>query len=397
MTMKLPAGARALAIVAAVVLVLAGLGWVIATQGPLARTKVTVAQAGARSLAPSLFGIGTVEARRTYNIGPTVAGRVAKVLADQGDRVTAGQPLAEMDPVDLDERAAAGSSVVERATHSARAAQSALEESDSRARVAEANADRYAQLRQTGFVSQEAADARRHEANAARAARDAAGSALAAARDEIRRAQADLAGTDRTRKHLRLASPVNGVVAARLAEPGSTVVAGQMVLQVIDPASLWVRARIDQGRSGGLAPGLPADIVLRSRPGETFSGHVERVDLIGDAVTEERIAQVAFAAMPAGATIGDLAEVTLRLPAVAGAIAVPAAAVKRVGSQRGVWRLHEGRAAFKPVAVGTQTLDGLVQVVSGLGAGESVIVHSSRPLEEGMRVTVEESLVRVAP
>ena len=68
-----------------------------------------------------------------------------------------------------------------------------------------------------------------------------------------------------------------------------------------------------------------------------------------------------------------------------------------MGSHRGVWRLHEGRAAFKPVTVGTQTLDGLVQIVSGLGAGETVIVHSSRPLEEGMRVTVEESLVRVAP
>jgi HlyD family secretion protein len=390
-------GARTLVAVAGVILVLAGLGWVIATQGPLARTKVTVAQATTQSLAPSLFGIGTVDARRTYNIGPTAAGRVARVLVDQGDRVSAGQALAEMDPVDLDDRLAAGRAVAERSAHSARAAQSALEEAESRARVAQSNADRYAELRRTNFVSQEAADARRHEANAAQAARSAAESTLAAARDETRRAQADLAGTTRARAHLRLASPVDGVVAARLAEPGSTVVAGQMVLQVIDPASLWVRARLDQGRSGGLVAGLPADVVLRSRPGETFAGRVERVDLLGDAVTEERIAHVGLASMPEGATVGDLAEVTIRLPAVAGALAVPAAAVKRKGSQRGVWLLQEGRAKFRPVAAGAETLEGLVQVLSGIGAGETVIVHSSRPLEEDARVGVEDSLVRGVP
>jgi len=390
-------GARTLVAVAGVILVLAGLAWVIATQGPLARTKVTVAQATTNTLAPALFGIGTVDARRTYNIGPTAAGRVARVLVDQGDRVSAGQALAEMDPVDLDDRLAAGRAVAERSAHSARAAQSALEEAESRARVAQSNADRYAELRRTNFVSQEAADARRHEANAAQAARNAAESTLAAARDETRRAQADVAGTTRARAHLRLASPVNGVVAARLAEPGSTVVAGQMVLQVIDPASLWVRARLDQGRSGGLVAGLPADVVLRSRPGETFAGRVERVDLIGDAVTEERIAHVGLASMPERATVGDLAEVTIRLPAVAGALAVPAAAVKRKGAQRGVWLLQEGRAKFRPVVAGAETLEGLVQVLSGIGAGDTVIVHSSRPLEEGARVGVEESLVRGAP
>lgn len=396
MKAKLP-GARALAVAAVVIAILAGLGWVIASQGPLARTKVTVTRAETRELAPSLFGIGTVEARRSYNIGPTAAGRVARVLVDQGDRVKAGQLLAEMEPVDLDERLAAGRSVVERAAHNAQSAQSALQEAESRARVSQANADRYAELRSTGFVSQEAADAKRHEASAGQAGRDAAASALAAARDEMRRAQADLAGTDRARNHLRLASPVDGVVAARLAEPGSTVVAGQMVLQVIDPASLWVRARIDQGRSGGLAAGLAAEVVLRSLPGQVFAGRVDRVDVLGDSVTEERIAHVGFASMPAGATVGDLAEVTLRLPPVSGALAVPAAAVKRAGARRGVWLLQDGRATFRAIEVGAETLDGAAQVVSGLGAGDTVIVHSSRPLQEGARVAAEDSLVRAAP
>lgn len=396
MTMKFPHG-RSLAVAAFGLAVVAGLAWVIATQGPLARVQVTLEDARARTLAPSLFGIGTVEARRSYDIGPTAPGRVLRVLVDQGDRVKAGQPLAEMEPVDLEDRLAAGRAGAERAAQNALAAQSALEEAQSRARVAQANADRYAELRRTGFVSQEAADARRHEANASQAARHAAESTLAAARQETVRANADLAGLTRTRANLRFTSPVDGVVAARLAEPGTTLVAGQMVLQVIDPASLWVRTRIDQGRSGGLAAGLAAEVTLRSRPGEAVAGRVERVDLVGDAVTEERIAQVVFESLPAATRIGDLAEVTLRLPAVEAAVVVPTAAIKRAGSQAGVWMVREGGAEFRPVIVGVATLDGFTQVRSGLKEGESVIVHSSRPLAGGDRVAVAERLVRSSP
>jgi HlyD family secretion protein len=55
-------------------------------------------------LTPAVFGIGTVQARRSWIVGPTTAGRVLSVRADVGDAVKAGQLLADMDPVDLDQR-----------------------------------------------------------------------------------------------------------------------------------------------------------------------------------------------------------------------------------------------------------------------------------------------------
>jgi HlyD family secretion protein len=370
---------------------------VVATQGPLAPVKVTVASAAETTLPRSLFGIATVEARRSYAIGPTVAGRVARVLVDQGDRIAGGQLLAEMDPVDLEARQAAGAAAAARAGDLARSAQAALVEATSRARLAQASAERYADLRRKNFVSQEAADAKTHEAAAGSAARDAAAAALAAAREEVRRAQSDALGLDKNRAHLRLLSPVAGVVIARQAEPGSTVVAGQAVLQVIDPTSLWLRLRIDQGRSTGLAAGLPADIALRSRPGEVLKGHVERVDLVGDAVAEERIANVVFDATPPMPAIGELAEVTLRLPPVDKALAVPAAAVKRIGKKDGVWRVVAGRAQFTEVTPGAVSADGQAQVLAGLAAGDEVIVHSSQPLTADLRVKVVAALVKAAP
>lgn len=388
---------RALLLGALALAFLAGFGWVVATQGPLAPVKVTVAGASEATLKRTVFGIATVEARRSYAIGPTVAGRVAAVNIDQGDAVAAGQLLAEMDPIDLDARAAAGAAAAARAGQLVRSAQAALGEAESRARLAQASSERYADLRRRNFVSQEAVDAKAHEAAAARASQESAAAALAAAQDEARRAQSDYAGLARSRAHLRLISPVAGIVAARLAEPGSTVVAGQWVVQVIDPATVWLRVRIDQGRSTGLALGLGADIVLRSRPGEPLKGHVVRVDLVGDAVAEERIVNVAFDTPPGQLAIGELAEVTVYLPPLERVLAVPAAAVKRIDDSVGVWRIIADRAQFAAVTTGSASTDGQVQVIRGLAAGDEVIVHSARTLRPDLRVKAVDALAKATP
>jgi len=383
--MKTP-GKRNVVLVLVAVTFLAGFGWIVATQGPLAPIKVTLEPAQEIRLERTLFGVATVEARRSHAIGPTLAGRVARVLVDQGDTVKAGQLLAEMEPVDLDARLAAGTAAAASAAQRVQSAEAALAEAGSRAQLAKNSAERFADLRQKNFVSQEAADAKAHESVAAQSGRSAAAAALAAAKEDVRRAQADVAGAGQNRANLRLVSPVDGIVTARLAEPGSTVVAGQAVVQVIDPASLWLRMRIDQGRSSGLAIGLPAAITLRSRPGEQFAGRVERVDWVGDVVTEERIANVVFENAPVGLAIGELAEVTLRLPAIDKALAVPAAGLQRQGGQSGVWQSIDGRARFRPVTAGALSADGWVEVRQGLAAGDAVIVHSGKLLADGARI-----------
>lgn len=371
---------------------LVAFGWIVANQGPLASVKVTVDQAKEARLERSLFGIATVEARRSHAIGPTLAGRIARVLVDQGDAVKARQLLVDMEPIDLDARFAAGAAAAAASAQRVQSADAALTETTSRAQLSKNSADRYAELRKKNFVSQEAVDAKAHEAAAAQAARLGATAALAGAKDDLRRAQSELAGAGMNRANLRLLSPIDGIVTARLAEPGSTVVAGQAVVQVIDPASLWLRVRIDQGRSSGLAVGLPAEIALRSRPGEKLVGRVERVDLVGDAVTEERVANVVFDTPPKGLAIGELAEVTLRLPAIEKALAIPAAALQRQGSQTGIWQPQEGRARFVAVTAGAMSADGMVEVRQGLAAGGEVIVYSGKALADGTRIKPVDSM-----
>ena len=374
------------------IVLLAAFVFVVARTGPFAPTRVTVVKVAEGSVAPELFGIGTVEARRAYLIGPTASGRVLRVAVDVGEAVKAGQLLAEMDPVDLDQRVGALDASIARAASAAAAAEAQRRDALARRELAALNAKRYVELGEKKFVSPSVVEGKQQEQTSAEAAAAAAEANLAAARQDATRLRAEREGLRQQRQNVRLVAPADGVVTARDAEPGSTVVAGQAVVRLVDPASLWVKVRFDQGRSIGLAPGLPAVIVLRSNPARPLAGTVQRLELLADSVTEERIAQVAFETLPAGISLGEMAEVTLKLPAAQAGPVLPNAAIKQRGEQTGVWVLRDGALQFAPLRLGSAGLDGRVQVREGLQAGDEVIVHSENELAPGRRIVVVESI-----
>lgn len=376
---------RALLVGAGALAFLAAFAWLVATRGPFAPVGVETATAARADLAPAVSGIGTVEAREPYAVGPIQAGRVLSVRVDQGDRVSMGQVLAEMDPVDLDARAEAAASAAARARQTAAAAQAQVAEAASRAALAQANVARYEALLQQNFVAREMVEQRRHEAAAADAALAGARASAAAATRDVARADSEQQALARSRAVLTLLSPVDGVVIARDAEPGTTLVAGQAALRLADPARLWVRARVDQARAAGVTLGQGADIALRSRRGTTLPGKVARIELQSDAVTEERIVNVAFDPPPAELYLGELAEVRIHLPGAGDVLAVPRAALVQHRGQTGVWRVTEGRARFQPVRIGV-TSDDHAEIVDGLAAGDAFVVYSAKQLDDGARV-----------
>jgi HlyD family secretion protein len=380
-----------------VALLLAAAVFIVLRAGPFAPVRVTTVQVAEGTLTPALYGIGTVEARRSYLIGPTSAGRVLRVLVDVGDTVRAGQLLAEMDPVDLDQRLAALDASLARAASGIAAAEAQTADAGARQSLAAINARRYAELGQQNFVSPGAVEARVQEHTSAEAAQRAAQANLAAARQDLTRLKAERAALLLQRQNARLLAAADAVVLARDAEPGSTVVAGQAVLKLVEPGSLWVKTRFDQGRSAGLAPGLPATVLLRSRPGAAVAGRVARVELMGDSVTEERVAQIAFDTPPAGIAVGELAEVTLQQPATARTLLLPNAAIRRHGEQTGAWVLAGGTPRFTPLRLGQASLDGQVQVLDGLRAGDTVVVHSASEVGAGSRIRVVDALTETAP
>jgi len=385
---------RRAALGAVALLLIGAVAYVSLRTGPLAPIKVTVTQAKQGSLNPAIFGIGTVEAQRAWMVGPTVAGRVLSVRVDVGERVRAGQLLAEMDPVDLDQRLAALDASLARAGSARQGTQAQVSDATARRALAASNTQRNQDLARQNFISAGALDAKLQELASADAVLQAAQANLIGAGQDLTRLQAERAALAQQRGNARLLAPADAIVTSRDAEAGSTVVAGQAVLRLIDPASLWVKLRVDQGRSGGLATGLKGSIVLRSQPQTALPGQVARVELLADAVTEERLAQVAFTPMPPSISVGEMAEVTLQLPATAPALLLPNASVVRQQGQTGVWRLVNVQPEFAPVQLGISSLDGQVQVLKGLTADDRVVVYSEKALKAGARVKVVDALVK---
>lgn len=377
--MKRPNLPRSMLVAAALVPLVLLLAYVALRAGPLAPVEVTVSDVRSAELAPALFGIGTVEARQRHRIGPTLAGRLATVEVDVGDAVSRGQVVARLDPVDLDDRLRAAASALDRLAAERRQA-------ESRARTARSQAERFEALRERQLVAEDAAQARREEATAADAA-------LAATTAETARLQAELDALRSQRDNLALVSPIDGLVISRLADPGTTLVAGQAALDVMATDGAWVHARFDQATAIGLARGLPAEITLRSAPCSRLPARVARVEPVADAVTEELLAKLAFDTTPsAPPPIGELAEVTVRLAALPASPVIDNTSVFHLEGETGVWRIVDGELAWTPVTLGRSDLDGNVQVLEGLSPGDTVVRHAAAPLRAGSAVDVVESL-----
>lgn len=374
---------RMIAPLAIIVPLLALFAFVAVRSGPLAPVRVTETRVEARQISPSLFGVGTVEARATYKIGPTFAGRIARLDVDVGDAVKAGQTLGEMEPVDLDDRVRSQGAAL-------RGAEAALQEAQSRQAYAKSEARRYEELYAARSTSEEILAAKQQELKIADAA-------LVAAREDLSRARSDHEGFLAQRSNLRLVAPVDGVVILRGADPGTTVVAGEAVIEMIDPGKLWINTRFDQISAGGLSPDLHARIVLRSRDSEPLAGRVVRVEPVADPITEEALAKVVFDATPAPLPpIGELAEVTIGLPQRPAAPVIPNAAVSRIGDKMGVWRIVNGGLRFAPVKLGAADLDGNVEVREGLEIGDRIVVYSERTLGARSRVRVVDNIREAA-
>ena len=372
--------------------------WLALTTGPLAPVPVTLTTVTADAITPSLFGIGTLEARYTYRIGPTFAGRVSRVEMQVGERVKAGQLLGEMDPVDLDDRVAAQEAAQRRAESGIEAARAQTDDARARREFATAQVKRYEQLLLAKTASEDSVEAKRQESQVAKAGLQAAQANLESAEQELNRVRAEHEALVTQRANLRLLSPVDALVVSRDAEPGSTLVAGQSVVEVIDAEQLWVNARFDQLGAGGLAAGLPARVSLRSQPLVIHAGEVGRVEPRADAVTEELLAKIVFAPLPDPLPrLGELAEVTVLLAPLPPTPWVPNAALHRRDGQLGVWRLEDDAPRFVPVERGVADREGRVQIRSGLSVGDSIVAHSRSPLGPNSRVQVVAAIPGTSP
>jgi len=336
-----------------------------------------------------VFGLGTVEARVTSQVGFTISGVLINLRADVGDRVAKGAVLARLDDREQRAQFARAQAVVEQAEANLQRATASVEKAKANYANAKSIDERRQKLVQSNMTSIETAET-------AQAAQDAALADVNVANSDVLVARAAISDANAQRQLQAVAldfhtlvAPYDAMATARLKEIGSALSAGQPVFTLIDPQTIWVLAYIDESRAGEIKVGEPAEIVLRSHPNQRLQGRVARIEPESDRVNEERRVEVTFDHIPVDANLGEQAEVyitTVRLPQ---ALFVPEAAIIGLGKNRGtLWTVEDGHLQQREVTLGHRLLDGRYEITGGAPATATVVMQLRSGLWVGRMATM---------
>lgn len=375
---------------AAVVLGVAGLaaaGILFFYMRPLAVEVARVEE----DVAIQVYGLGTVEGRVVSDLGFEVANTLIELHADHGDRVAEGDVLARLHQTEQEALVAKAAATVSQAAADLERARARVERAEAVLEQKEAVNRRRQDLARRNVVSVEAAEEAQMEVQVATAE-------LAVARSEVAVAEAALGNVRAQHEleevmlaHHTLTAPYDAVVVQRHEELGTVLASGEPVFTLLDPDTVWVLAYVDEARAGGLRIGQPAEIRLRSLPRRTFTGHVARIGIESDRVSEERRVYVAFERIPENVHLHEQAEVLVTTGRLERALLVPQVAVEGFDGARGiVWTVQDGRLARNEVRLGERSLDGRVEIADGLPADAEVVAEPAAGLREGRRASVRD-------
>lgn len=323
-----------------------------------------------------VFGLGAVEARVLSRVGFEVAGRLVEISADHGDQVAAGTVLARLDSASQEARVARAEAAVLSAAAAAARAEAQRERAEALLAQRLSTARRRRDLANRGVGSQEAAELAETEAAAAQADVALNQADAAVARAAQAEARANLQAERVTLGKHTLVAPYDAVVIARAREPGAALNPGEVVFTLVAPDSLWALAYVDEGRAGDLALGQPAQVTLRSRPGDLIAAEVVRIGLEADRVTEERRVYVKCLNCPLMPVIGEQAEVVIETGRLPTGRLVPETAVHGFDGAFGtVWTIEDGRLAQRRIRFAARLIDARLAITDGLPADIPVAVH----------------------
>ncbi|HQS99373.1 MAG: efflux transporter periplasmic adaptor subunit [Hydrogenophilales bacterium 16-64-46] len=301
---------------------------------------------------------GEIRARHETDLAFRVAGRVNSRAVDAGSVVRSGQLVATLDADDY--------ALV------ARAARSQLAAAEAEARLAEADLQRFSELRAKNFIAEAELDRRRAAAEASLA--------------QVRALRADAARQGNQATYARLTAPAAGVVTAVLVEAGQVVAAGQPVVRLALAGEREVRIDVPENALDALRRAPALKVRLWSSPDRVYAARLRELAPMADPATRTYAARVALIDADAAVRLGMTATVEQETAAAA-VLAVAASALFKINGRPQVWVVDPASGAVAARAVELGALTGeRVTVRAGLAAGEWVVTAGVHKLAPGQRV-----------
>ncbi len=303
---------------------------------------------------------GSLVAERTAHVRAEVSGSVVQVLVDPGAQVERGMSLAK-----IDDRAINDSYL---------SARSGLTAAQTAADLAARERERATKLAGAGAISDRDVENARRADLTARTVLDDAKARLAAAQKQL----------DAT----NVLSPYAGIVSERAVNPGDVVAPGAPLFTIVDPATMRLEAAVPAEQLAQVRVGAPVRFAVTGYPGRTFEGRVSSINPAADPQTRQvrlfvRIPNAGNRLVAGLFASGRVASESRDV------LAVPATAIDERGLSPVALRLKNGVTERVDVTVGARDdATGLVEVLSGLAAGDTVLTGAALGISTGTPLKV---------
>lgn len=334
-----------------------------------------------------VMGTGTLEARVKSTVSPKIAGRIEKLLVDQGDRVTAGQLLFTLDDADLKQQV----EIAQANIASAQAALDRLQADQTQAAAvleqARQNHERVQKLVARDAASAEDRDKATEALGVAQAGVARAEAALVEGRKQLIAAEKNLDYRHAVLADTQVKAPFDGLIVRRYRDPGDIVVPGSPALTLVSLEEIWISAWVDETEMARLRVDQPARVVFRAEPERSYQGQVARLGREADRETREFVVDVRVLKLPDNWAVGQRAEVYIETDRKSSVPILPTNFVVWREDEAGVFCRVGDRAQWRPVKLGLQSRE-QAEIAAGPQPGDVVLTAagSKSPALEGRRV-----------
>ena len=348
---------------------LAGAAFLLAACSPAAPPEepiraVKVLTVGVNTFSSTHEYAGEVRAQVESRLGFRVGGKIIKRQAELGQRVKAGQVLAQLDPQDY--------------KLAADAARAQLQAAATNRDLAAADFKRYKELKEQNFIS--GAELERRETT------------LKAAQAQYEQAQSQLAVQGNQASYASLVTDVAGVVTAVEAEPGQVVTAGTPVVRIAADGPRDVVFSVPEDKVSSFKPGQPVKVRGWTQDVQ-LAAKVREVGASADPLTRTYPVKVSLESKdttpPLGATVYVIPQGLAGTPEGLQVIKLPTSALRQDGKASAVWVVDKATMTVKSQAVQIATADGNdVVIAAGLQPGALVVSAGVHVLSPGQKVSI---------
>ncbi|MFH0785493.1 MAG: efflux RND transporter periplasmic adaptor subunit [Pseudomonadota bacterium] len=341
----------------AIATVIAAAVYFLNRRGEEISVKVLTVERG--EITSLLSATGKVVSREEAGLGASVSALVTTVLVEEGDRVEKGAVLALLDDREPKEKA--------------RGAAASVREAEEKVRQMQRDSLALAMVYAAGGTSRQSVEDAR--------------SGLEMARAAANRALAELNGIRITLDKLKVIAPFAGIITRKSINPGEWTTPGVAIFVLSNENSREIEVMVDESDGGLVKTGQEVELTSDAFPGYSWT---EQVKEVAPAVRKEGAAnsikvRVGCGEKAPGLKLGQQVDAKIRTAYRADAVKLPFDALVNTGGKSSVAMVKSGVIRFVPVVTGIEDAAS-VEIVSGISAGEEVILPEGKPRKEGERV-----------